>query len=182
MSHDKQPSTITKSEEIRKHFDSIPIIHTENKEKILLEIRKYEQHKIELIECDTPLNTFNCHAYAVGIYDNEKYQDLVYEYLDSALLNSSFIHEYYDCLFYEKKESEVEVGSLISYWEGDKIKHTGIISDINEKQMIINSKWGTSHIFRHGKWDIPLSYGSDIKILKIKASNCYIIRLLKGDS
>lgn len=51
-----------------------------------------------------------------------------------------------------------EDDKIVVYFEGDKVKHFGRID--NDK---IISKWGNYHVWRHKRWEIPLSYGNSIK-------------------
>lgn len=116
-----------------------------------------------LAEDESFLYSFNCYAYAIGLWKNESTTNLVQSYLEKTgkhLINSFFINK----LILKKIlkiQRNPEIDQLIIYLNHEKkIKHAGIIKNTNP--IIIESKWGEYPVMQHTIWDVPLSYGSDI--------------------
>lgn len=52
-------------------------------------------------------------------------------------------------------------GCVIVYSDGQEIKHAGKM----QGQMVV-SKWGTAHLWRHRVYEVPITYGSDVRFFE----------------
>lgn len=65
-------------------------------------------------------------------------------------------------LLTEIDAADAQKGDLVFYFSHGQFKHAGII--FNDNRVI--SKWGTGHLFEHGLFEIPDSYGTEARFFK----------------
>jgi hypothetical protein len=61
----------------------------------------------------------------------------------------------------EVTDAEPERGDVVVYRNDDQICHAGIVQDGR-----IVSKWGGGHVWRHGLFEVPSSYGRGAQFFK----------------
>ncbi|MBI2340369.1 MAG: hypothetical protein HYU99_08410 [Deltaproteobacteria bacterium] len=109
----------------------------------------------------------NCFAYAFGLGESDSYRECAY---DDALkeqnrqfANSNFVKFLLKHSVIYSTDS-VSTGDVIIYCDKEgQPKHAGIVSNLSDT---IRSKWGTLSIFEHEKWQVPESYGAQVKYYK----------------
>lgn len=57
-------------------------------------------------------------------------------------------------------------GDLVLYFNIKKPTHAGKIIRINSTTIEIESNWGELYVFRHALWDVPESYGNEVRFFK----------------
>jgi hypothetical protein len=126
------------------------------------ELQNKHDHTIRMIPADKKwLDTFNCYAFALGIVDCPRYQELVETYRNGALANSGFM----SALLMRGELAEIDlpkvrVGNLVLYMADGRMRHGGIVM---AGRHTIRSKWGPSELYEHGLWEVPESYGAQVQ-------------------
>jgi hypothetical protein len=98
---------------------------------------------------------FNCHAYSLGLCDQEVFWCLQESHPD-AWPNSEFVT---DCLLpgmTAVSEQDAPAGALVLYYSGSSLSHSGVL-----RGNLIHSKWGRCHTWEHGLFELPQSYGAE---------------------
>jgi hypothetical protein len=150
--------------ELRQALDSLTSIAQPPLYAAALErLRAQFSHEIRIIPEDWGrLRTFNCYAFSLGVVNDARYEKLVAEYRNSALVNSEFVTGILESR--ELREltaaSSAQAGDVIVYFLGGRVKHAGRFFFNNR---VIRSKWGPNEIHEHGLWEVPASYGDEIR-------------------
>jgi hypothetical protein len=110
------------------------------------------------------LKTFTCFAFALGLARIQRYQDLVRAHLDGALVNSAFV----STLLNGNEIHEINFGALscdnvVFYFSSGTLMHAGLIISPDG---LVRSKWGGNEIHDHGIWDVPASYGDEVRVFE----------------
>ena len=50
-------------------------------------------------------------------------------------------------------------GSLVVYLESGRVRHIGRLRAVD----LVESKWGVGHLYRHGLFEVPASYGTEVR-------------------
>jgi hypothetical protein len=123
------------------------------------------QHTIRVVADPPDLSeNYNCVAHALGLR-------LVEEYRDCFKRNRrSQAHPmFFTWLVEQGKLEPVEEAewAIIAYFVNDKCAHAGLMLAGGR----VVSKWGIGHLFEHGKDEVPLNYGDDIRFYRKPAPN-----------
>src|SRR5262245_6022615 len=94
----------------------------------LEELRAVHQHAIEIVSSDVEVRTFNCFAFATGVYRLPRYQELVAAKQSSVLVNSGLIGALIDSGELQPIQDSMP-GGLAIYFDGDRIVHAGRVLD-----------------------------------------------------
>jgi hypothetical protein len=79
------------------------------------------------------------------------------------LVDSVFFRQLYETgILTETTESELQPLDLIVYYCDGEKRHVGQYMAPN----VVESKWGVGPLLRHGTWDLPLSYGDQLRYFK----------------
>lgn len=145
---------------IRNHLGEILCdgFHATSYIEFLDENRKRRIHSVSTH--DTPNKCkFNCIAYALGIFSLDGYLSIEGLKLNTA--RPAFLE------YIARKElvpsKNVSEGDIVSYKNGDTVKHAGIVQKWERRRRVIISKWGGNLIHTHGLWEVPPSYGAVVE-------------------
>jgi len=127
------------------------------------EIEKLRQripHSVRLYQrWSLSIHELNCFMFALDIHPDavrDKCSNKVFpgSSFTKSLLRDGFLHQ-------RSQLTKAEDGAVILYFTGDEPKHAG---KINAGAVI--SKWGSggTSIWRHALWDIPTSYGEEMRL------------------
>lgn len=122
-------------------------------------IRLEFPHTIRLISLADPALPQNCFVWALDIcYELANW---VGEWgLTDLFVGSKFVQELVPYLV-PASESDAIEGDLILYLNEQMPTHAGLI-----KGSEVISKWGKGHIYQHGRLEVPLSYGNEIRVYR----------------
>ncbi len=118
--------------------------------------RRFDAHiSILPYENRAHIDTFNCHAYALGLYAIPAYRAL-YERSGrySAIVKGAFVA----WLIKEGlvKECDEKPDAIVVYGSTRDVKHTGIVEQTGE---FVRSKWARWEVYRHSPLEVPATYG-----------------------
>jgi hypothetical protein len=112
------------------------------------------------------IERFNCFAYALAVWDQERYRALVDKFQSSALINSGFVEcMLEDGILVEVSTAEVRAGDIALYIQGTKVKHAGVLVSAGAEP-IIRSKWGGNEVHQHGLWELPAEHGDRVRFFR----------------
>lgn len=63
--------------------------------------------------------------------------------------------------------SQPKVGCIIFYFESAMWRHAGRLVGTD----VVNSQWGVFPAYEHGVWEVPLSYGEEIRYYNMPSEN-----------
>ncbi len=96
---------------------------------------------------------FNCIQYALGLQAPPPAVECLCRH-GAVFLGTDFLSWLVNRL---PSSAPNETGSLIVYLDGGAIKHVGISTDGR-----VASKWGGGHLWDHGIFEVPASYGDAV--------------------
>lgn len=62
----------------------------------------------------------------------------------------------------ETSEAQAMPGDLVMYFNGCDFKHVGIL----QAGTRVISKWGEGHLYEHALWEVPESYGTNVRYFR----------------
>jgi hypothetical protein len=133
------------------------------------------KHTVSVIS--DQLRTFNCYAYALDIWQHPDFIELVEATGKTAIVNSGFIEaEIARGGFTEIALEAATVGDILIYFGDGTPKHAGKIATVGAVK-VIHSKWGPSETHAHGIWEVPQSYGNELRCFKAVDPEAILDRL-----
>ena len=131
-------------------------------DKAWAKFKKVPGHSVRMVNTTVPefrwLNIFvNCYAYALGLNQIRRYQELVKRYGRFAIPDGSFVRRLIDDgLLNEIPREKAGRGKLVIYCDGDDPRHAGVVTT---GTMRVRSKWGGNELFDHPLMHVPAPYG-----------------------
>jgi hypothetical protein len=120
---------------------------------------------------DSSKINYNCYAFAFDLIDSEEYRNRTLR-LKNVFPNSVFCHYLVSNFLNEKEQKELKQGDYIIYFKDEVPSHAGKIFE----QKIL-SKWGTGNLWLHDIYEVPSSFGDDVKFYiaenKLKLQELY---------
>jgi hypothetical protein len=110
-------------------------------------------HAVTLHEENIPGSPrFNCYQYSLGIADVRVRDGIL-----DVFPGRDFVQFLVENHLKEVGSEDAETGDHIIY-SSSQIEHAGRV-----KTGAIESKWGTGHVWRHGVYEVPESYGDMLR-------------------
>ena len=100
---------------------------------------------------------FTCYQYAFDVVGSKRITKIARTYT-KVYPNSEFVQYLIDHYLSEVSRSAIQDGDVIVYAQDTQIKHAGKIISTR-----VLSKWGLAHLWSHGTFEVPASYGSHIR-------------------
>jgi hypothetical protein len=66
------------------------------------------------------------------------------------------------CFLNEVAGSDTESGDIVFYFDDSRFKHAGLVSRAGR----VKSKWGTGYLYEHELYEVPESYGTEVRFFK----------------
>lgn len=130
----------------------------------------YGGHRLQLLTDGLPKNRYNCFAYALGIYARQDYQELADKTAlrEAALVDAAFVSSLLEAgLLAGRGSNDVNVGDIVLYSDKTKLQHAALVVT---NDGLCRSKWGPGELYEHGLWEVPLSYGSGLRVVHTMSS------------
>ena len=120
-------------------------------------LRAQHPHAIKALVHDTQYG-FTCVMHALGIVDDQEYVRMALSCPSDVFASTEFVHFLIDGGYLIEK-SPPEPGLLIAYFDNGRVRHIGrMLSDSR-----VESKWGMGNLYEHELFEVPMSYGSDVR-------------------
>jgi len=126
------------------------------------DLAKVFSHTIKRIQSNTSLHTYTCLVYVLGFAGDTTYPSLVRKANNQQAFAGK---DFFDWLVANQYLSELSqrgelIGDLVVYLDSDgQFKHIGILVEENR----VKSKWGDQGLYEHELFEVPKSYGDDVK-------------------
>lgn len=125
---------------------------------LIQRLREEIPHTVQVQNSPIAIKRYTCVMHGFNLIENLKYIEIVeaapaYVFASLDFLQRMIVRErLLQC-------EHAERGALIVYSENHCAKHIGkmITSDR------VESKWGIGHLYRHGVWEAPAQYGTEIR-------------------
>ena len=126
-------------------------------------LREQYGHSISLVQQALPgrpeTGQFTCYQYAFNLVDAPPEVVRIASDHQKIYPNPAFVQYLIDQVLTELPAPKD--GCVIVYSDGQGIKHAGKM----QGQMVV-SKWGTAHLWRHQIYEVPITYGSDVRFFE----------------
>ena len=110
-----------------------------------------------------PIDRYTCLMYVFDFTEKPEYIDIARYPGFNVYAGANFVYWLIDRRFLtEISEVNARTGDLLMYFNGCDFKHVGIL---RESKRVI-SKWGIGHLYEHGLWEVPLSYGTTLRFFR----------------
>ena len=151
----------------------LPAVYVERLEALKNEFG----HSIMLLEEGrAQIRRFNCFAYALGVWDNPAYQEMVSAHVEDelALINSALVSKWIAGGFLEEiKPGDAGADDIVAYFDRGQLVHFARSGAAG----ILRSKWGANEIHAHGIWEVPANYGNKVRYFRRPAAKAVLREL-----
>jgi hypothetical protein len=108
--------------------------------------------------------SIRCLMHVFDFVEKPEYAAIAIHGLGRIYAASAFAHWLLDNgLLVEVTPADVREGDLVSYFGDDRrFKHAGL-SRTNGR---VTSKWGIGHLYEHGVFEVPESYGTKVRFFR----------------
>jgi len=125
--------------------------------RLIEELKTEFEHSVSLAQEAIPLQPatwrFNCHAYAFRLNTTESFWRLDQE-KPNVWPTGEFVSDFLLPIL-RRRESVPQDEDIAVFFEGEEVKHSGVVRGNR-----VRSKWGTGHVWDHGTFETPPSFGS----------------------
>jgi len=124
--------------------------------KKVAEIGRSIAHTITYVES---AEGANCVTYTLGLVSHPNYRSIARTgiFAGTDFINWLLAGRRLD------KLSHPAAGVVVLYFNNDRWTHLGVITASGE----VLSKWGEFPVYQHGLWEVPASYGQDVKYFRL---------------
>lgn len=115
-------------------------------------------HRLARLKDELPNNRYNCFAYALGVYARPDYQRLADEHAKRTKppIDPVLMRGLVETGVLTEHAGELRVGDILVYEAEGAFVHA---AKLVEEDGLCRSKWGSGHLYQHGLWELPTSYG-----------------------
>jgi len=119
---------------------------------------------ITLLDSPYPIERYTCLVHALDFAGKPEYVAIAERGFNVVFAGPAFAHWLLDKgLLYEVAPSNAHEGDLVLYFnEKRRFKHAGL----SQGHHRVLSKWGIGHLFEHGLFEVPESYGTQARFFK----------------
>jgi len=120
-------------------------------------------NSIVLLESPYPIDRYTCVMHVFEFTEKPEYIAIAQCGLGNVFAGAEFAQWLIDHdLLHEIPRVDAVAGDLVFYSNNGQLKHVAILAE-NER---VVSKWGTGYLFEHGLFEVPSSYGTDLRFFK----------------
>ena len=129
----------------------------------IAELAKRHPHAIAFVSDATEQpHGYNCFMYALGLAVLPEHLQAFAQRHDGAFPSAAFVARLVDAGLQRIDISEAGEGDLVLYFDAtDAPKHAGIV-----QSPFVVSKWGAGHIWKHPVFEVPASYGVEVRLYR----------------
>jgi hypothetical protein len=156
------------NESLRRELDAASKIRVKSEYQRRLGLLKDRfQHSIRVLpDGKERMERFNCFAYALGAWNNPRYERLVDQSNTSAVTNSVFIMDVLNRgELVEVIPEAVQPNDIVLYFANDQLKHAGRVNVV-AAELVIHSKWGGNEVHEHKLWELPFEHGDRVRFFR----------------
>ena len=124
---------------------------------LIADLRSQVHHTIEVLPSATAIDQYTCGMHAFHLVDDEEYRELARLHPE-GYASTDFVR-YLICHGVLVQLDTARPDCLVVYFNQGDIKHIGR----TVSREVIVSKWVTGHLYRHALFELPSSYGTEVK-------------------
>jgi hypothetical protein len=172
------PETEPNDDELRSALDRITETHIGEavgaQRQLVGELASSPGHSISMVReavCDDQSTfKYTCFQYAFGLVDPPQAIVDIATLHQNIYPNGEFVEHLIASWLEEIDPRDANDDDVVVYSDGGMPTHAGKV-----RGGMIESKWGTAHLWRHRLFEVPLRYGSTVRFFKaIEASDCQL--------
>jgi hypothetical protein len=150
-------------EALRKKLDEMAEKHPRHEHTAIIQkLWLKHRHSIAVEPNSDQLTDFNCVVLSFGLQDDVDYRSIVHTH-PGVYAGRDFMNYVLDRNLLTPVESEAaRPNDMAVYFKDGGFTHTGRVM-VNGT---IVSKWGRGQIYRHALWEVPFSYGHEMRFFK----------------
>ncbi len=127
---------------------------------LIKQLRTPIEHSIVVLESGISIDQYTCAVFAFHLAGDPTYVDIASFGLGKIFAGKEFIAFLLSNNFLVLREAEeISQGDLVIYFENGDFCHVGRIASTKR----IVSKWGAGWLYEHGLWEVPNSYGHEVR-------------------
>jgi hypothetical protein len=128
-------------------------------------------HTIEILDSNQPIESDTCAVHAFQLIGNRIYDDIRHSGLGRTFAGKDFVEfAINEQLLTECDPEEAVEGDLAIYLLEGRFGHIGVL----QSDQRILSKWGTGYLCEHALWEVPCSYGFEVRFFEgPSAEDCF---------
>jgi len=114
-------------------------------------------NSVRLLDSPYPIDQYTCLMHVFHFTDKPEY---IHCAVRGVYAGAEFAHWLLSRSELEEKPMpEADDGDLVFYFNGAEFKHVGIFLGSGR----VLSKWGTGHLYEHDLFEVPDSYGNEVR-------------------
>jgi hypothetical protein len=131
---------------------------------LLAEVAREFPNNIMLLDSPYQVERYTCVVHVLEFTENPAFLAIAERGFSVVIAGPNFLHWLIDKrLLIEMAETEAREGDLILYFDpSGRIKHAGLIRGNGR----VESKWGRGGLFQHDIFEVPASYGTNVKYFR----------------
>jgi hypothetical protein len=140
---------------------------------MLEQLRGEFAHTIKLLHSNHPIESYTCAVYAFHLVGNTVYDDIRHSGLGKTFAGKDFVEFVIkEQLLFECGNEEAVKGDFVIYLLERRFGHIGLMQ--GDQRAL--SKWGTGYLCEHALWEVPCSYGLEVRFYRApSAEDCFDI-------
>jgi hypothetical protein len=121
-------------------------------------------NSVALLDSAHPIRRYTCLMYVFDFAEKHEYAAIATHGLGRIYAAGAFAHWLLDRgLLVELTPVEVREGDLVFYFNNEgRFKHAGLCRTDGR----VMSKWGIGHLYEHGVFEVPDSYGDKLRFFR----------------
>ena len=127
---------------------------------LLAEVTREFPNSIRITESSYPIDRYTCLMHVLNFTEKPEYIAIAAYGTGRIYAGTDFAHWLIERgLLAEVSQAEAKDGDLVFYFSEGTFKHVGLWR-LNGRVL---SKWGVGHLYDHGLFEVPTSYGTDVR-------------------
>ena len=155
---------------LRRLLQAITEVQDVSKHPALLAAATLEcPNTVRILPSPHPIERYTCLVHALDFTERPEYVAIAERGFNVVFAGRSFAHWLIDRrLINEVAAVDANEGDLVFYFNEERqFQHAGVIAGNHR----VISKWGTGHLFEHGLFEVPESYGTIVRFFQHLASD-----------
>jgi hypothetical protein len=130
-------------------------------------------HTIELLDSSHPIESYTCAVHAFHLVGDAIYREIADSGLRKTFAGRDFVEfALKEQLLLERGDEEAIKGDFVIYQLEGRFGHIGLM----QGDQRVLSKWGTGYLCEHSLWEVPCSYGFEVRFFRgPSAEDCFDI-------
>jgi hypothetical protein len=140
---------------------------------MLERLRDEFAHTIQISASNHPIESYTCAVYAFHLVGDAVYREIADSGLGKTFAGRDFVEfAMKEKLLIERGQEEVLKGDFVIYLLEGRFGHIGLM----QSDQRVLSKWGTGYLCEHSLWEVPCSYGLEVRFYRAaSAGDCFDI-------